>query len=418
MTRRLDVYLGEKKIGLISEGDRRIAEFLFLPAYLDDDERPVLSQSFEDDLLKVYRERAHSIPRFFLNLLPEPESRMHRHQKQLYRVVSGDDLGLLSALGEDLPGAVILRPDPESGRFEDLTRSPHDEEDEGDEEDSRARASLRFSLAGVQLKFSVIADGEKISLPLRSGEGNFILKVAGREFDGLAANESAMMAWARLAGFDVAPAKVIPTPLLRMAERLLAGTQDESLLVARFDRSPKGRVHQEDLAQVVGRLPHRKYVGSYAWFAPVVRGILGIEGAEEYLRRLTLMVAQGNSDAHLKNWSLLYQNPEVPGWSPLYDQVSTIAWPRIQKWPALKLGNAKHFHAVDLSALATVGIAADLPRARAEEIVMATLERLRQGWPEMLHEEALPSSHRQALIKHWKRVRILRDAGSLGSEAD
>lgn len=417
MSRRLAVYLGEKEIGTITEEERKAAEFRFLPAYLDDNERPVISQSFEDDLSKVYRERTHAVPRFFLNLLPEPESRMYRYQKRIYRVASRDDFGLLSALGEDLPGALILRHDNQNGPLDDLASPPADEEDE-EEEDSQARAKLRFSLAGVQLKFSVVADGEKISLPLRTGEGNFILKVAGREYDGLAANESAMMTWARLAGFEVASAKVIPTPHLRIAERLLVGTQVESLLVARFDRAPDRRIHQEDLAQVAGRLPHTKFAGSYAQFGPIIHGILGTEGAEEYLRRLTLMVAQGNSDAHLKNWSMFYLDPEVPRWSPLYDQVSTISWPRIQKRPALKLGNAKHFHSIDRSALVHVGIAASLPRARAEEIVMETLEKLRQTWPEMLHKEALPNSHRQALAKHWKRVRVLRDAGSLGSEVD
>lgn len=46
----------------------------------------------------------------------------------------------------------------------------------------------------------------------------------------------------------------------------------------------------------------------------------------EFVRRLTFSILIGNADMHLKNWSLLYQDPQKPILSPAYDFVSTIGY--------------------------------------------------------------------------------------------
>jgi hypothetical protein len=52
----------------------------------------------------------------------------------------------------------------------------------------------------------------------------------------------------------------------------------------------------------------------------------GLPDVKEMLRRLALNVLLGNGDAHIKNWSLLYENPARPRLSPAYDLVPTVAY--------------------------------------------------------------------------------------------
>ena len=43
-------------------------------------------------------------------------------------------------------------------------------------------------------------------------------------------------------------------------------------------------------------------------------------------RRLVFNVLMGNGDAHIKNWSLIYDNPLRPRLAPAYDLVSNVAY--------------------------------------------------------------------------------------------
>lgn len=46
----------------------------------------------------------------------------------------------------------------------------------------------------------------------------------------------------------------------------------------------------------------------------------------ELVRRGVAFVLMGNTDAHLKNWALIYRDGITPTLSPLYDPVCVTAW--------------------------------------------------------------------------------------------
>jgi hypothetical protein len=50
---------------------------------------------------------------------------------------------------------------------------------------------------------------ERLVLPVRSGDGQWIVKIAGRDYDELAEVETSTMTWARACGFDVAPHRCV-----------------------------------------------------------------------------------------------------------------------------------------------------------------------------------------------------------------
>jgi len=53
----------------------------------------------------------------------------------------------------------------------------------------------------------------------------------------------------------------------------------------------------------------------------------GLADLREMNRRLVLNVLLGNGDAHIKNWSIIYDNPTHPRLAPAYDLVFTVATP-------------------------------------------------------------------------------------------
>ena len=56
-----------------------------------------------------------------------------------------------------------------------------------------------------------------------------------------------------------------------------------------------------------GALPDDKYSGaSYEGLAHLVGALCGDEDLLEFVRRVVFVILSGNTDAHLKNWSLIY----------------------------------------------------------------------------------------------------------------
>lgn len=97
---------------------------------------------------------------------------------------------LLAWIGGDLPGAVRAVPTASvdtgaGGGFE----AP------GTDEES---APLQFSLAGVQLKLSMIREGRGLTLPAGGSGGDWIVKLPGTQYQGVPENEFVTMSWARM----------------------------------------------------------------------------------------------------------------------------------------------------------------------------------------------------------------------------
>jgi serine/threonine-protein kinase HipA len=146
----LDILLYKRKVGVLTwlAGDRTI--FAFEEDYINDATRETLSLYFEDrngDFIPIVRPSSIQIPPFFSNLLPEGPLRDYL---AVHAGVSAKrEFFLLAALGADLPGAINAR----SSFDIDAHVQPSDSNTSKDQRDF-----LRFSLAGVQLKFSGIME--------------------------------------------------------------------------------------------------------------------------------------------------------------------------------------------------------------------------------------------------------------------
>jgi serine/threonine-protein kinase HipA len=412
MTTTVEVLLHERVIGSIVQDERGQWAFRFTEAYRRSPDRATLGQKFEDNLSGEYRGKKGSLPPFFANLIPEPGGELRPILEEHLSIAEGDDIALLERLGRDLPGAVEVRATsalPE-GKLSGLVDAVEPTEPiDADAE------WMRFSLAGIQLKFSVIMAEDRITLPAHGRLGDWLVKFPSQRYPGLCENEYAMMRWAQIAGFDV------PQTVLRPASALVGTLGDYAvpgsfvLAVHRFDRDPSGhKLHQEDLAQVVNLLPERKYDHySYEDLVRIVAAIAGDDAGSEMIERLTFMIASGNGDAHLKNWSLIYPDRVRAALSPLYDQVATVAWPRqVARTLALKLGGVKAMSQIESDTLATFAARIGWDDERVSTIVEKTLLRLKDAWVECERSDdwPLPPDHAAALRQHWATTPLLRSS--------
>ncbi len=408
MTLRLyEVSLRGDTVGTLTEDNDGRIGFRFSPAYRESPVRPVLSQSFEDNLERTYwGKRPGRLPSFFGNLLPE--GKLRSVLETSFGVSEDDDLGLLAAVGHDLPGAVTLRlADADSVEIENApvggANGNGDDRHEG----------LRFSLAGVQLKFSMSRAGERFTLPAHDEKGDWIVKIGSPEYPGSAANEYAMMSWSRAAGFDVPDIQLLQPDAVSAIRRHLPDAAPV-FAVRRYDRISGESIHQEDFAQMIGAEARRKYDGSYDQLGLIVRTLLGDDSYREFIRRLALAIAIGNSDAHLKNWSLIYPDKRKPQLAPVYDQVATIAWPQLDRRLALKFAGTKEFGRVGVDSFQRLARKAGGDPDEAARIAGTTAQELRTSWAVVRDKDVVPTEHAIALVNHWRNVPLLREAGGLG----
>lgn len=405
MSRSLDVLLGDVLVGRLSEDDEGRTTFRISEEYRHLSRRPVLSQSFEDDLSRVYRGRRDELPAFFANLVPEGPLRELIEASQ--EIAPGDQMALLEAVGADLPGAVELR--PSLGEPDQARENGGLAEDQPPPNGYPESGLLRFSLAGVQLKFSVLREGDKLTLPVRGRRGEWIAKLDSSRFPRVVENELATLEWARAAGFEVPECNLASVEALAPALRGHAGPEGHVLVIRRYDREGPRRIHQEDFAQVVGLPPRLKYDHvTYEQLARLVKEIAGPDAYLEFVRRLVFVVASGNADAHLKNWSLLYPDGVEARLTPLYDQVCTVAWPEVSWDLALNFAGLKSLQQVDERSFRRLAEKAGSDPARTLAVMHDCLEAIARAWRESVAPEIMPADHAAALRDYWASAPLLK----------
>nr|WP_277882665.1 HipA domain-containing protein [Oscillatoria sp. FACHB-1406] len=308
-----------------------------------------------------------------------------------------------------MPGAVeIVRVDGDDLPVqEDLEVSAY----VADREDvlKNKEPGLRFSLAGVQMKFSVLRDPDRITLPASNQDGEWIVKLGSARFPFTVENEYAIMQWAMSAGFDVPECHIQNTETVSGSLRKYTDFGDRVFVIRRYDRQAGLRIHQEDFAQVTSKLPKLKYDHiKYEQCAALVKMLVGDDAYFEFIRRLVFTIASGNADAHLKNWSFVYWDGRNPSLAPMYDQVCTIAWPDLTSELALKLAGTKNWFALELGRFKLLAKRAGADPVKTTETVQETLAQLVDAWNNSQVSALLPLPHSQRLQCFWGRALLLR----------
>jgi len=384
----LAVDVNGRRIGVITRlpGDKQL--FVFEQDYIDDPARPTLSLSYKSrtgGLMTSFKPVHRRVPPFFSNLLPE--GHLRRYLAGQAGVNAEREFFLLAALGADLPGAVTVTPLVDGG-------------DDGEQPDhggrgtrDRSGGALRFSLAGVQLKFSAVMESSGgLTIPAQGIGGSWIVKLPSMRFAGMSENEFVMLELARAIGIAVPRIQLVPVSSIQGLPADAASLAGNALTVERFDRGPGGqRIHMEDFAQVFGVFPEGKYKSvSYANIARVLWAETGEQGTYEFVKRLAFSVLIGNADMHLKNWSLLYPETRTPVLSPAYDFVATLPYIRNDKL-AMTFGGSRSLEGITFDQIRRFTDTAGLPMTPILRIVHETAEATATAWRRLDHKGLLPA---------------------------
>lgn len=405
----LEVLLAGQRVGVLRGVPTRRVRFNPDPEWLQGGQRPRLGWTFLVDAR--LRDEPTLLPAWFENLLPERTNPLRRRVCEHHGLHEHDGPALLEVLGRDLPGAVEVR---------GLAEPDDDTEDDAATNVSSFAGRLRFSVAGMQPKLSMIRRRDRWMLPAKDELGDWYVKFSGSEYAEVSAVEAATMSWARAAGLEIPDHRLISIDQLVGVDEGFMGTTMTAFAIERFDRTPGGRIHQEDFAQALNFQPYDKYGGtgrlcvSYDSLARLVADACGDAALATFIERVAFMVACGDHDAHLKNWSFQWPADQLrPRLSPCYDLVATVSWPEFD-WSAehepetaLPLGGSRRLADLDVERLRSFATTSRAPDAI--DRFMAALERAKQAWPEQAPHA--PERMRAGLYEHWRRVPVLRSLG-------
>lgn len=391
----LDISLNNLPIGTLVRTPGDYNAFNLLPSYRSLNNPPIFSlslRSVDGGLRRDPKPMRGALPPFFANLLPEEKLREAMEKHHAASVRPGNDFDLLAALGTNLPGAV--RALPSEGI--PVPIGP----------EAAAGKKARFSLAGVQMKLSVMKNTGKeggITLAVDDEQGQYIAKFPSLTHIGLSENEFAILALAEALGMDVPARELVDrSEFAGIPEEFNTTSTGKVLLVRRFDRDASGaRVHMEDFAQVFGRYPSEKYTGAaYHNIAAALNSGVSFDAAIEFVRRLALTALTGNGDMHLKNWSLLYPGDgRTPTLAPVYDVLSTV--PYIPKdGLALSLAGEKSFKALIPERWRNFANRSRLPEGAVLTAVAETAAVARDKWSVLPERGVVPAQVLERIDAH------------------
>ena len=345
------------------------------------------------------------------NLLPE--GALRELVAQALKVHVDNDFQILSYLGEDLPGALVATTlDPSEVPKHVLLRLGGARAIGFDDNfyEKRAREN-KFSLAGVQMKFSMKAKDGRYNLSKDGALGDWIIKTPSTQHNDVPQNEFTAMTLASVAGVDVPDMKLVELDKLDNLPPISIPNEPYAFAIKRFDRSSESnsdaRIHMEDFAQVLVKQPYQKYdTANYENIAQVLYQYSGdrLADVQQFARRLLVNILLANGDAHLKNWSLVYSDMRTPRLSPAYDIVTTSVYIDGEKEFALTLNKEKNWYKVNYSHFEAWATKANIPWSVVKFQLEDTLEKARTLWAQEIKHLPMNEEHKLKLAEHWGRL--------------
>ena len=258
------------------------------------------------------------------------------------------------------------------------------------EELARQSTSLGLTVPGVQKKLSLhLSDDGSSRLTIVGHPAGYILKPQTEEFEQLPEAEDLVMDIAQKMGVRTVPHGLID----------LNGSP--AYITRRVDRENGDTLAMEDFCQLSGRLSQDKYRGSYERCGSIIRKHSSLVGFDlsEFFLRLVVSFVTGNSDMHLKNFSLVERHPGRRDFvlSPAYDLLPVNAvMPEDTEETALTLNGKKaNLHRRDFLTLAdSIGLGTKPAERMIASVISHEADAIR-----MCEESLLNPELKAALIR-------------------
>lgn len=296
------VFFNKKNGEIVPVGITALQEKTFLfkyhPSYLLREDMPAISASLPKR--KKHYESKDKILSFFDNLPAEGWFGRAQGQalSQNIDVINGEKdiepiesrYHRLMMFGRDCPGAVwatYAKIDPAIA-------------EEHFQETVVAALRSRSSISGVQPKLLAVIDDRKLRPTNYWETSTHIIKLPPERNPELVEYEyMAILATKHLLPRD----EIVDADLTDL--HLRDGSKRKVLAIKRFDRTEgQGKIHFEEVNQLLGNQNHDRYNGSYSDIAHVLDEKIGHDSVKQFYARLVTQFLVGNVDNHFKNFAL------------------------------------------------------------------------------------------------------------------
>ncbi|MBR4401487.1 MAG: HipA domain-containing protein [Synergistes sp.] len=297
---------------------------------------------------------AEQTANFFEGLLPEGFTR--RTVAQWMHVDEWDYLSILHILGRECLGALCITEAEEGleASYERIAESKIRElAAEGAVKSAELVTEAHLSLTGASGKVGLYYYEPQVAwyLPAGTAPSTHIVKQSHVRLDAVVTNERLSMMTAERCGLDVPKNFIINTGKGGEHEVLFASRRYDRLFGADcpfVSGLPRPyRLHQEDLAQAMGIPAAAKYERDNDRYLKGMFDVLRKHSADpvsDQLKLWDIVVFNfliGNTDAHIKNFSLLYgKDMRSIRLAPAYDIISTAIYEQSTRKMAFHIGEA------------------------------------------------------------------------------
>lgn len=338
-------------------------------------------------------------------------------QEQFGPVVGGGPMNLLSVIGRNMIGRVQVV--PRGAPLDEPTRAVDvaqllqgDNSAEAFEELVRQHATSGVS--GVVPKFldqrEVTGQDPRRKVTLFTRQ--HIIKGTAANLPFIALNEHLSMQVA---------ARLLPTARTEISR------DGQALVVHRFDVDEAGQLKygMEDFCALLGMRPAEKYETTWERIAKAVRDHVRGPGRQQALQHLATQIllthALRNADCHAKNIALLYTGRDDAQVTPVYDMLTTAAYPDYARNPpAISLGGRKTWEPgriLERTLLSVFNVTARDQRAIIEKIGQA-IDEVAPGVREaMTQHEGFHEIGKRMLLAWQQGIQSLRGKQLYGMDS-
>ncbi len=340
-------------VGIIEGKTSANSRFTYSEEYLADKNSYPISIS-----LPLQKEpfTADKTKTFFEGLLPEGFTRKAIANNMHF--ADDDYVPILYGLGRECLGAIRITSDNDDlgdEYYEQLSIDQVKElAAEGATKSTEILIKTHLSLTGASGKVGLYYDenDKKWYLPYGLAPSTYIVKQSHVRLDGIVTNEQISMLAASKCGIDIPQSFIVNMDKGLDSDVLFATKRydrliDDSSVILDGLRKPY-RLHQEDFAQAMGIAAADKYEKPGDNYAKKMFDLVrtnSMKPLEDQLKlwnRIVFNYVIGNTDGHIKNYSLLY-NSDMRGrsLSPAYDIVSTIIYESSTRNCSFAIGNTQ-----------------------------------------------------------------------------
>lgn len=397
--RRYNVYVEvdgkQARVGEIEGNSSEDARFSYSEEYKEKNNPRAVSVSLpiQDEPFSPEQTRV-----FFEGLLPE--GFMRRSIAANMHFDENDYLSILYNLGQECLGAIRIdvTGEEQESAYEAITSKQVEElAAEGTTKSTELVIKTHLSLTGASGKVGLYYDDKNSRwyLPCGLAPSTHIVKQSHIRLDGIVTNEQLSMLAARKCGIDIPESFIInvgsgfDSEVLFATKRYDRIIDESSPLIGNLKRPY--RIHQEDFAQAMGVAASEKYEKDGQNYAEKMFEIIRNHARrplEDQLRlwnRIVYNFALGNTDAHIKNYSLLYDiHMEGISLAPAYDMLSTVIYKSATRDMSFKIGGTRNIDSIDEDSFKLLASRAGI----GEKIAMSSYHKVLDRFESAIKEAA------------------------------